>query len=136
MKKIALIIALSLPMMAVASDAPEDKALAQCLNGANNTLQMNSCYSTAVKAWDTALNKAYQKALTSMNNDQKAKLRDAQRNWIKYRDSWLATSKATFNQGTMAGIQVGAQAVELNKNQTLMLRSLVQGDCANPADCG
>ena len=67
----------------------------------------------------------------------KDKLRNAQRAWLTYRDSWLDASRSYFvsSQGTMAALSVGAQGVSLVRNQALMLQSINKGSCANPDDC-
>lgn len=120
----------------LAHAAPADQALEQCLQHESTTAGMSGCYTTASKAWDKQLNVAYQSAMAKLTGDDKAKLRSAQRAWIIYRDSWLATSKSlAAQQGTSGVLNYGAQVVSLIKNQTLMLQSLTQGSCANPDDC-
>ncbi|MBP2169541.1 uncharacterized protein YecT (DUF1311 family) [Erwinia toletana] len=137
MKKILLILCLALPTAAFSADNPLDSALESCLNSHSSTVGISQCYDAANKSWDKEMNRQYQTVMKKLNSEQKAKLRDAQRNWLKYRDSWLAAAKSWYlaEQGTMAGVSLGAQGVQLIKNQALLLKSLNQGSCANPDDC-
>jgi len=137
MKTVLLTIGLLLPLGALAADNTIDRELESCLNSNSSTVGMSQCYDAANHAWDKEMNNHYQAVMAKLDDAQKAKLRDAQRNWLKYRDSWMEASKAWYlkQQGTMAGISLGVQGVELVKNQALMLKSLRQGACANPDDC-
>ena len=81
------------------------------------------------------MNQQYARLSATLNGEQKAKLRVAQRAWLNYRDSWLEAAKARVSEGgTLASLQVGAQGVELVKNQALALKSLAQS-CGNPQEC-
>lgn len=137
MKTVLLACALMLPLSAVAAETSIDSTLQSCLNGNSSTAGMSQCYDAANKSWDKEMNLQYKAVMAKLNNEQKAKLQKAQRDWLKYRDSWLEATKAWYlqEQGTMAGLSVGAQGVELVKNQALLLKSLKQGACANPDDC-
>ena len=116
---------------AMAQDLPTDAALDRCLNGASTTLAMNQCYATASQAWDQEMNNQYGKLMSQLTGEAKTTLRQAQRAWLSYRDSWLTASRSRLSdQGTL-----GAQNVSLVRNQALMLQSLSKGSCANPDDC-
>lgn len=137
MKTLFLTGILLLPLGATAAENPIDSTLQSCLNSNSSTAGMSQCYDAANKSWDKEMNLQYKAVMEKLNNEQKAKLQKAQRDWLKYRDSWTEAAKAWYlkEQGTMAGLSVGAQAVDLVKNQALMLKSLKQGACANPDDC-
>lgn len=106
-----------------------------CLDKASTTLAMQHCFSTANAAWDKEMNQQYASLSATMSSVQKAKLRTAQRAWLKYRDSWLEAAKARLiDGGTQASLQVGAQGVALVKNQALALKSLARS-CGNPDEC-
>lgn len=136
MKKLLALTGLLFAFYSHADTSPIDTAQQQCLDKASTTVAMQQCFSTANQAWDSEMNQQYSKLSASLNNEQKAKLRTAQRAWLKYRDSWLEATKARLiDGGTMASLQVGAQGVNLVKNQALALKSLAQSNCANPDDC-
>ncbi|WP_034944505.1 lysozyme inhibitor LprI family protein [Erwinia oleae] len=115
---------------------PIDTAQAACLDKANTTVDMQQCYSEAGSAWDKEMNQQYSTLLATLDKTQKAKLREAQRAWLTYRDSWLAASRERMRDGgTLATVSLGAQRVELIRNQVQALKSLASGSCANPDDC-
>lgn len=121
---------------AMAQDLPADAALRHCLDGASTTLAMNQCYAAANKAWDQEMNNQYGKLMKTLTSEPKEKLRLAQRAWLSYRDSWLAASRSQLaTQGTLGSVALGAQSVNLVRNQALMLQSLSKGSCANPDEC-
>ncbi len=137
MKAILFCCGLSLSFCAASAENPLDSALQHCLNREATTIGLSQCYDSAYQGWDKEMNVQYKNLLTKLNSEQKVKLRSAQRDWLSYRDSWLAATKAWYlaQQGTMVNLSIGAQAVQLVKNQALMLKSLDQGSCANPDDC-
>lgn len=133
MKKTIAITGLLMAFYGHADVSPIDTAQQQCLDKASTTVAMQQCFSAANQAWDSEMNQQYSKLTATLNSDQKAKLRTAQRAWLKYRDSWLDATKARLSDGgTMASLQMGAQSVSLVKNQALALKSLADGNNGNP----
>ncbi|MBP2195318.1 lysozyme inhibitor LprI family protein [Pantoea cypripedii] len=122
---------------ATAQENAIDLKLQQCLNKESSTVALTQCYDSANKAWDQEMNQQYAQAMKKLTGEPKAKLRSAQRAWLAYRDSWLEASRSYFfaSQGTMASLSLGAQGVNLVRNQALMLQSINKGSCANPDDC-
>ncbi|MGK3144174.1 lysozyme inhibitor LprI family protein [Pantoea sp. C2G6] len=121
---------------AVARSLPADAALDHCLNDATTTLAINQCYATANQAWDQEMNWQYEKQMKTLTGEAKSKLRNAQRAWLSYRDSWLAASRSQLaTQGTLGSVALSVQGLSLVRNQALMLQSLGKGSCANPDDC-
>ncbi|ALV90897.1 MULTISPECIES: lysozyme inhibitor LprI family protein [Pantoea] len=137
MKKWLLLACLCTSGMALAQTHPQDQQLQQCLNKESSTAGMSQCYSAANKSWDKEMNVQYNQAMKKLTGDAKDKLRTAQRAWLTYRDSWMDASRSYFlsSQGSMAALSVGAQGVNLVRNQALMLQSINKGSCANPDDC-
>jgi uncharacterized protein YecT (DUF1311 family) len=58
-----------------------------------STMEMIGCIDAEEKIQDRKLNATYQKLMADLNDRQKAKLRDAQRAWIAYRDAWCAAQQ-------------------------------------------
>ncbi|MEZ3501663.1 lysozyme inhibitor LprI family protein [Pantoea sp. KPR_PJ] len=137
MKKGIAAVALLLSSPALAQQNPIDLALAQCLNDATSTVAMVSCYDRASQAWDREMNIHYNQLINSLSGEPATALRRTQRQWLAYRDSWQAASRAFFTrtQGSMAQIAVAGQGVDLVRNQALMLQSLNKGSCASNGDC-
>ena len=84
---------------------PIDIELQKCLDSKeNSTIQgMTQCVIKAANSWDIELNKNYKTLLGLLNGEQKEKLKESQRQWIKSRDSELEFSRSFYNQmqGTM-----------------------------------
>ncbi len=79
--------------------------------------------STATEKWDAKLNKAYKELLDLLTNEQKEKLKIAQREWIEYRDKEILFSNQLYYdmQGTM-WISVAAHTkLDLTRKRTIEL---------------
>lgn len=103
---------------------PIDKELDLCLEEATPTAAATECITKASEAWDQELNKYYRLYLDALKQENKATLKEAQRQWIVYRDKEFSLIDAHYyNQleGTMwrpiaAGAKmriVKARALEL-----------------------
>jgi uncharacterized protein YecT (DUF1311 family) len=66
-----------------------DLKLEDCLSISENqtTYGMIQCIDSAYIAWDAELNKNYKLLMSVLNEDEKDKLKTAQRNWLAFRDS-------------------------------------------------
>lgn len=71
--------------------------------------------------WDKELTIAYQNALKAAVPEQKTKLRDAERAWIKYRDANCAYYLA--GEGTVARINAAACMRDMTKRRAEELSS-------------
>ena len=84
---------------------PIDVELQKCLDTKENytTLAMTECIVKAADSWDIELNKNYKILLGLLTEEQKEKLKESQRQWIKYRDNELDFSRSFYTQmqGTM-----------------------------------
>ena len=80
---------------------------------ANNTIEINECAQNVLKIKDAELNKAYQALLKSLNSSMsgdttdyaavKRELSEAQRAWIKFRDSDCNAKYKFWEQGSIRG---------------------------------
>ena len=91
---------------------PIDIELQKSLDSKENysTQRMTECVIKAADSWDNELNKNFKTLLGLLTAVQKEKLKEVQRQWIKYRDKELEFSRSYYNQmqGTM-WIPVAAQ---------------------------
>lgn len=62
-------------------------AYQKCLDSAQTTVSMRGCNGDELKVQDKRLNLAYKNAMAQLEAPQQGRLRDAQRLWVKYRDS-------------------------------------------------
>jgi uncharacterized protein YecT (DUF1311 family) len=115
-----------------AADEPIDTALEACLAAPDGqtTAGMVACFGDAYAAWDKALNQAYARLRSSLDQEAFAKLRDAQRAWLVYRDAESAflASLLTPERGTMMRIIANGMMTDLVKDRALALRSLAEGE--------
>lgn len=70
-------------------DHPIEAELTRCLNSAEGSTTHGSrrCIRSATAAWDRELNRVYRELMAELDERQQAKLRDAQRKWVAFRDS-------------------------------------------------
>lgn len=65
--------------------SPKFKSCVQASQGTTDAL--SDCYSAEIKAQDSRLNSNYKKTMSVLANQQKQKLQNTQRIWIKFRDA-------------------------------------------------
>lgn len=75
-----------------------DTRLANCQQQAVSTLDNIQCYEAASKAWDSELNKQYRLLLAGQSSEAQAALKNAQRAWISYRDSYFLAMNRFYQQ--------------------------------------
>ena len=108
--KIKFWFAMAAVMMASAAVQASDESLRasyqRCMDRASTTADMHDCSNTEMKYQDTRLNKAYQKAMKSLDQKRAQELQNLQRLWIRYRDA-----KCNFynvpDGGSIVGLNVG-----------------------------
>lgn len=90
-----------------------------------STHGMSACYAKEKVIWDELLNDWYKSARENMSGEVKTLLRDAQRQWIKWRDAKCDFAYGQFLGGTL-GIPVSSYCVmETTATRALELRELV-----------
>ena len=104
---------------------PIDLELKKCLNYKEHstTQKMTDCVIKATDSWDKELNKNYNTLLSILTDEQKEKLKESQKQWIKFRDNELEFSGYFYNKvgGTM-WIPVAAQTgLDITRNRALVL---------------
>ena len=124
----ALLAALAFPALAQeeATTDPIDTALQACLDTPDNqsTMGMIACADEAYQAWDKALNEAYAALLDGMDNDSAAKLKEAQRKWIAYRDAEFAFQEGpwTADLGSLISVTLALARADIVRARVLTLR--------------
>ena len=100
------------------------QAYSACMKTAESTLAMNNCNGAEIKRQDSRLNSAYKKAMAGLEGPQQTQLREAQRAWIKYRDTncklYYSLTGGTIDQLNGAGCVLDmtkARADELSSLQ-------------------
>lgn len=107
-----------------------DKQLTQCLDSTGNqtTAGMCNCTYRALKQWDDKLNSTYKALLRRLDVAGKARLAEAQREWIKYRDKDIAAIDAVYNKadGTMWRLVRADKVMELTRKRALELQDIIK----------
>lgn len=80
----------------------------------------------AKNEYDQLLNKYYQLLLIKLDNSDKEILKEAQRNWIKYRDSEINLIETLSEEeysggGTLQSVTVSSEIMDLTKQRTIEL---------------
>ena len=71
----------------MSSSFAQRKKKANPCDNAKNQNEMNTCAENEYKTADVVLNRVYGQLMSKLEDDQKAKLKEAEQAWIKYRDS-------------------------------------------------
>jgi len=93
-----------------------------------STAGMINAGSTAIDSYDELLNKYYMQLLKTLDNDDQTLLRQAQRDWLKYRDTELEFN-GTFTEykntggGTMYGPLALSRVLEITRQRVLDIYS-------------
>lgn len=123
-----LLIGCTLPAWAQSPAAKIDGQLEQCQNKAQTTIDSTECYRQATEAWDRELNIQYQTLLKDSPNTVRNALRDSQRQWVKYKDSYNLAINEYYRQeqGTIWGIIAAESKMNIIKDKALDLYRLQQ----------
>lgn len=119
----ALILLLASPLLHAAGK--ESASYSKCMKTANTTADMTDCSGAELKVQDARLNKAYKAALAGLEVPQQGKLRDAQRQWIAYRDANCAMYY-TLSGGTIDLLNGAACELDMTNARADELENLPQ----------
>lgn len=99
----ALLGAILLPTLSHAEIHPIDAAMEKAQAKDPSTAGQTSAIDSALKKWDTELNRHYDTLLKRLDPEATAKLRESQREWVTWRDKELESLSAFFSKmdGTM-----------------------------------
>lgn len=104
-----------------------DLKLSDCLSIGENqtTYGMIQCIDSAYIAWDAELNKNYKLLMSVLNEEERDKLKTAQRNWLAYRDAnneFVGLYSQNLG-GTMYIVSANFSAMEMVRLRALELIS-------------
>ncbi len=119
-----------------AGPAAGDPAV-DCKNQGGTTYEMNVCAGRDFTAADTALNALYKKLYAAYDADNKKRLQEAQRAWLKLRDSECDYETALTIGGTIHSTMVTNCDTELTLERIKRLKAQLtceEGDlsCNHP----
>lgn len=122
-----LIINTTLKAQFYSDTATIDINLTDCLATGENqtTYGMIQCIDTAYAAWDVELNKYYKLLMTVLTEEEKEKLKTAQKAWITMRDadiSFIGLYSENL-EGSMYRVSANYHTMEIVRLRALQLRS-------------
>ncbi|WP_165772025.1 lysozyme inhibitor LprI family protein [Niveispirillum lacus] len=83
---------------------------------------MNTCAAEAYAQADKQLNERYKEVMATLDPARQDALKQAQRDWIKYRDSHCKAEAAAVQGGTMYGAVLNACLAETTKDRVEKLK--------------
>lgn len=103
-------------------------ALAKDCTQAESTVDIVDCHAQRYESADKELNAVYSEAMRSLSDQEKNKLKDAQKLWLKYRDASIAfmieTNKDT---GSYGNILISDYKAKLVEKRVLELKYILSG---------
>ena len=104
---------------------PIDKMLEACLDKNSTTAGMVDCISKADDRWDKELNRVYAELMKRLSPDARAKLKEAQVQWLKFRDSEFQLQGEIFSklEGTMYIPMSADSQMQVVKKRALDLKA-------------
>jgi len=126
----AVVISLSL-LLSLSASADElkqniDSTLQKCKMNAVSTIDSQNCYIKATSAWDTELGNQYKLLMKDQPENVRTTLRDSQRQWIKYRDSYNKGIEKFYQkeEGTIWSLIAAESKMNIIRDKTLDLYRL------------
>lgn len=100
-----------------------DSYLESCIDADSTTAGMVNCTNQAYSLWDKELNIKYNNLMSALAPADKQALRNAQRQWVAFRDAEFEAIDALYNgkDGTMYLPMRAADRLEIIKNRVLQL---------------
>lgn len=114
------LLAIAVIALSVGTQAAEDdysEAYSACMGESEGvTVSMLDCISSEFKQQDARLNKSYKAAIQALEPSQQAHLRDAQRLWIKFRDTDCSLL-GSLTGGTIDGLNQASCFLDMTKKR-------------------
>ena len=103
---------------------PIDKKYQSCLDSNSNTVGMIECMHAASQDWDKELNKYYKLLMTTLNPSAQSSLREAQRQWIVYKEKETKFYMDAYGKsdGSMWGLVIARRAMDIVRQRAIELK--------------
>ncbi len=109
-------------IIAFAQPVPAQNRASPCPN-AMTTAAMNACLDKARAKADAELNRVYNRIRLALGGQDRARLVNAQRSWLVYRDKMCAAGRGLFGLGSGGGPAYLACMERLTRRHTEDLRA-------------
>ncbi|MRT15204.1 DUF1311 domain-containing protein [Enterobacteriaceae bacterium RIT711] len=103
-----------------------DSTLDKCKNDALSTIDSQNCYKFATVSWDKELGTQYSLLMKDQPDNVRVAIRDSQRQWIKYRDSYNKGIEAFYQkeEGTIWSLVAAESKMNIIRDKALDLYRL------------
>jgi uncharacterized protein YecT (DUF1311 family) len=101
-----------------------DTILNKCIDKTNGgDISIISCLQKAEMNWDAELNKTFRLLLSKLDSSDQRKLREAQRQWIIYKDKEIKFFTDVYGKqdGTMWNLSISDKRMQLIRQRTVEL---------------
>ena len=115
-----LLIGISIPTDAQRKKKPEPCAKAQ------SQADMNICWGNEYKKADVVLNQVYRKLVSMVDGEQAEQLKEAQTQWLKYRDTHCAFAADMYKGGSLRPTVLATCLMDVTNNRTTELRAQIK----------
>ena len=109
-------------LFAVAAPAQKKRAAKDPCPGAYTQYDMNACAHRAFQAADAALNRAYNQLSSKLDEGRRAKLKEAELAWLKYRDNNCEFVSSEYEGGSMRPMVHSFCLADVTRERTAELR--------------
>jgi len=102
-----------------------DSSYQRCLDNSVSTYDMRVCTGNELEYQDGLLNRYYKQAMRRLSREEKRKLRNAQRAWIKYRDAKCEAAGREMRGGTGELLLINECILDTTKVRAKELRDMI-----------
>jgi len=110
---------------ASSTQGDSDSSYQRCLDNSVSSYDMRVCTGNELEYQDGLLNRYYKQAMRRLSREEKRKLRDAQRAWIKYRDAKCETAGREMRGGTGELLLINECILDTTKVRAKELRDMI-----------
>lgn len=134
MKKILLLTFITISSVAYSQDKhPIDTWYENCIDSNSSTMGMIMCADSSAVLWDIELNKNYNLLMSLLEGDAKDAMKEAQREWIKFRDkeqdairTYYAFIYEKMGGGTMYPMLASGALMEVVRKRVLEVKGMYE----------
>ena len=125
-KRIALCLLLVACLLPIAAASNSQKQKKQPCADAVTQFEMNQCAHKEHEAADAELNKVYNRLSAKLDDEQRAKLKESELAWIKYRDTDCDFEGSFYKGGTMRPMIESYCLARVTKERTAELKQQIE----------
>lgn len=126
MKKTSLILLLASSLLLASQVFPQKKTTKNTCDDARTQLDMNVCADKEFKKADAELNRVYNRYMAGLDDEGKAKLKEAEMAWIKYRDATCESESDIYRGGSMRPMIYSFCLASVTDERTKRIKGMIK----------